>query len=353
MFTIRNFETKTLSWWNGQKAKLDFNPPYQRKGKLWSEKDKSFLIDSILNGFDLPKIYIADFTFIESKLNRNKKPYAIIDGKQRFEAIFDFFEGKLSLDSEFSFYENPDLKLGGLSFQDLKTNYPEIASIFENYNLSVISIITNEDSKINELFVRLNKSKALTGAELRNAMQGIVPELIRKISEHDFFKNKVRFSITRGQDSNTAAKLLLIEFRGKFVDTKKVQLDRFVKEALEAESDNFESSSNKVIQILDEMNSAFLDKDILLRSSGIIPIYYLIFRNYSLKTPIREFLYNFDMQRKNHVQLTKEGKNDEVDIDFLKFENFTKSMNDQGSLKGCFEIIVKKMKETVPNIVYK
>ncbi len=345
MFTIRNFETKTLSWWHNQKEKLDFNPPYQRKGKLWSTKDKTFLIDSILNGFDLPKIYIADFTFVESKLNKSKKPYAIIDGKQRFEAIFDFFEGKIALDPDFNYYKNKNINIGGMSYQDLKTNYPEIASEFENYNLSVISIITDEDSKINELFVRLNKSKALTGAELRNAMEGIVPNLIREITEHGFFREKIKFTTNRGQDNNTAAKLLLTEFRGKLVDTKKVQLDRFVNEAVDAESDNFESAALKVKSILDNMYTSFLDKDNLLKSSGLIPVYYMLFKEFSNSTTLRTFLYTFDIERKKAIKLSKEGST--VDVDYLKFENFTKSMNDQGSLKGCYDILEKKLKENL------
>lgn len=344
MFTIRNFETKTLSWWHNQKDKLDFNPPYQRKGKLWSTKDKTFLIDSILNGFDLPKIYIADFTFVESKLNKSKKPYAIIDGKQRFEAIFDFFEGKIALDPDFNYYKNKDIKIGGTSYQDLKINFPEVASEFENYNLSVISIITDEDSKINELFVRLNKSKALTGAELRNAMEGVVPNLIRNITEHEFFLDKIKFTTNRGQDNNTAAKLLLTEFRGKLVDTKKIQLDRFVTEAVDAESDNFESAAIKVKSVLDSMYKSFLDKDNLLKSSGLIPVYYTLFKDFSNKSTLRTFLYNFDLERKKAIKLSKEGIT--VDVDYLKFENYTKSMNDQGSLKGCYDILEKKLKES-------
>jgi uncharacterized protein with ParB-like and HNH nuclease domain len=60
------------------------DPPYQRRGRLWSLTDKAYLIDSILNGYDIPKFYVADFTWGKSALNRRKLPYAIIDGKQRF-----------------------------------------------------------------------------------------------------------------------------------------------------------------------------------------------------------------------------------------------------------------------------
>ena len=152
MFTVAKLEPKPLRWWMSQRAKIDMNPPYQRHGRLWSKTDKAFLIDSILNNYDIPKIYIADFTFGNVRLNKKGLPYAIIDGKQRLEAMFDFYNGSLILDDEFVFQQNPTLKLGGLGYTDLTKNYPEIADIFNIYPLSVVHIITDEEGKINELF---------------------------------------------------------------------------------------------------------------------------------------------------------------------------------------------------------
>src|SRR4051812_17968171 len=116
-FTVRAFEAKTLSWWRARKPQIDMSPPYQRRGRLWSPADKAYLIDSIINGFDVPKFYIAEFTYSDSKLNKKKLPFAIIDGKQRFEAIFDFFEGQVTLNSDFVFLDDPSLKLGGLGYR--------------------------------------------------------------------------------------------------------------------------------------------------------------------------------------------------------------------------------------------
>ena len=97
---IRRFEQKTLSWWNNHRAEIDMEPLYQRRGRLWSTADKAYLIDSILNGFDIPKIYIADFTYANTPLNHHNTAYAVIDGKQRFEAIFDFFDNELPLSED-------------------------------------------------------------------------------------------------------------------------------------------------------------------------------------------------------------------------------------------------------------
>src|SRR6267154_4252297 len=123
-FKITRFEARTLSWWKTRRDKIDMEPPYQRRGRLWSDTDKAYLIDSILNGYDVPKIYMADFTWGESNLNKKKLPYAIIDGKQRFEAIFGFFDNVVTLNDDFVYLAKPSLVLSGMGYKDLVTNHP-------------------------------------------------------------------------------------------------------------------------------------------------------------------------------------------------------------------------------------
>jgi hypothetical protein len=345
MFRVRPFEARTLSWWNDERASIDMTPPYQRRGRLWSPNDKAYLIDSILNDFDIPKVYIADFTYVDSPLNAGKKPYAVIDGKQRFEAIFDFFDAKLILNDDFIYYENPSLKLGKLSYKDLKSNYPKLASKFENFNLSVVSVITDEEAKIQDLFVRLNSSKPLSGAELRNAMQGEVPHLIRQVASHQFFKLNIAFNVTRGQDQNVAAKLLLIEFRGRFVDTKKFQLDRFVEEGLKTESVDFDHSVQLVRSYLDLMNTVFIKEDPLLKSEGPVTLYYWFIRNNrEYADSIREFLVTFERDRVLNRKTMKNASG-RVSDELLNYDILSRSVNDKTSLVRRYRILVRRFLE--------
>lgn len=365
MFSVRTFDPKTISWWHMEKDQIDFEPPYQRKGKLWSDRDKSFLIDSVINRFDIPKIYLADFTFGNNKsfdLNPSKKSYAIIDGKQRFEALFDFIDNKVTLNQDFVYLDEPSIALGGLSYKDLKANYPRIASKFDNFPLSVMSVITDQEGMINELFVRLNNSKPLTGSELRNAMKGIVPRLIKNISSLEFFKTKIKFATSRAQDANAAAKLLLLEFRGKFVDTKKIDLDRFVVEAQEAETSNFESAASRVEKVVALMNDAFTEKDVLLKSSGVLPAYYWLFKQNALQyQKIRPFLQDFERDRTGFIKRNKaaayqddaptinqltnslnfEAGDIHVDIDafYRAYQSYLRNPNDQSGIQGVFQIL--------------
>jgi hypothetical protein len=90
MFKIRSFPKKTIRWWHGKAGSIDFNPDFQRTSRVWKGRDRAFLIDSILNGYDIPKFYVADFTKHDvPDLNVERKDFAVIDGKQRFTPCSD------------------------------------------------------------------------------------------------------------------------------------------------------------------------------------------------------------------------------------------------------------------------
>jgi hypothetical protein len=342
IFKINPFEAKTLSWWRTRKNQIDMSPPYQRRGRLWSSTDKAYLIDSILNGFDVPKIYVADFTWGNSPLNRRRLPYAIIDGKQRFEAVFDFFDGNIVLNDDFVHRESPHLKLGGLGYQDLIKNHAEVGEIFDNYNLSVVSVVTSREDLINELFVRLNRSKPLTGAEVRNAMSGPAPKLFRKVAKHEFFTTYVAFGVIRGQDLNAAAKLMMFEYEGKLSETKKKNMDRFTKDSAKADRAKLELAARRVLDTLEDMTEIFLPHDRLLLSAGTIPVYYWLVRYAPTKTQrfIRQFLIEFEEARKkNRILSSEEPRSVRVDRQLVEFDNFNRSTNDQASHEGRFNIL--------------
>ena len=344
MFKVTQFEPKTLRWWFSQRLKIDLNPPYQRHGRLWSTTDKAFLVDSIVNEYDVPKIYIADFTFGHTQLNTQGLPYAIIDGKQRLEALFDFFEGKLVLDADFVFQQNPSMKLGGLGYSDLKSNYPDIADIVDNYPLSVMRVITDNEDNINELFVRLNRSKPLTGAEIRNAMTGPVPGIIRSLITHDVFQSCIRFPLTRGQDKNAAAKLLLFEYESKMTETKRRNLDQFTLGAKQ-EKDRLELASRRVMDVLDRMSEIFLPRDMLLGSAGILPVYYWFVRLCQVKddSMIREFLVEFERKRKlSRASTSDPSTRKQPDKEFVEFDGFNRNTNDIASHLGRMVILQKQ-----------
>lgn len=336
--------SKPLVWWFSHRDQIDMAPPYQRRGRLWSSSDKAYLVDSIINGFDVPKLYLADFQMGESPLNRSRLPYAIIDGKQRLEAIFDFFENKLVLNEDFSWRQDPSLKLGGLSLRDLRSGYPKVAEVFETETVDIMSVVTNDEADINELFVRLNRSKPLTGAEIRNAMLGPVSEMIRNVTRHAFFSENIKFSTTRAGDYNAAAKLVLFEYENKMTSTKKRDLDAFTNPD-RLDRSRLELAGRRALDNLDNMQEVFLPKDDLLASAGSVPVYYWLVRDASLETQpvIREFLVSFEKDRRENRKRQIAGVARDAHPIFARYDAFNRSTNDLGSYNGRFEILKHEM----------
>jgi hypothetical protein len=346
MFAVQQSPARTLIWWLEQRDEIDFSPAYQRQGGVWTDYDKAYLIDSIINEFDIPKFYFADFTYASTPLNLKRKRYAIIDGKQRFEAILSFFDGTLSLNKDFVYLSEPTLKLAGLSYKDLKTNYPKVAMRFENFNPTIMSVITDDEGLVSDLFVRLNRSRPLAGSEVRNAMKGLVADRIRDLAGHRFFKENIRFSTKRMQQNNTAAKLLLIEHRGKLVDTKKANLDRLVVEGAQAgsASADFTRAATRVSTVLNGMaDLIFTKRDPLLQSEGPVPIYYWLARNTSVgHNMIREFLLNFEDSRKRNREVPPNS--DAADRELLEYDIYNRATNDAGSLSARYVILLNRFR---------
>lgn len=368
-----------ISWWD-DKSDLDLDPIYQRKGQVWSEKQKQALVDTVLNGFDIPKLYFADFALLDSNLNPNRKKYAVIDGKQRMLAFFGFFEGEFTLAKDFIMFDNPDLRLGGLAYKDLVSSHPKIARKFENSSLPIMSVITDDEQKINELFIRLNTSKPLVGAEIRNAMIGEVPQLIRELADHPFWA-RTRFNKSRGQDKNAAAKLLLLEHAGTFIDTKKRQLDQLVLDAnknnailtihdldsdldpelelesmeitagevadaaIDAENTDIARSADRVKANLDRLVNLFIDKDPVLAQQALIPVIYWLAREAkpSTLTALRRFLLRFESERLENRSRPAEDKS--RDLKLNDFELMARSSNDQQSISKRYSIVRERFEK--------
>jgi len=336
LFKMQRMEARTLTWWRARRDRIDVDPSYQRKGRRWSTSDKQYFIDSILNGFDIPKFYVADFTWGDSALNEKKLEYAVIDGKQRFEAIFDFFDDKFTLASDFKYMRQPSLPVGGVKYSDLKSDFPDIAEIFDNFNLDVMGVITSGKEFVEELFVRLNRSKPLSGAEIRNAMTGEISSIIRNIRDQEFFISNIRFNTARGQDLNCAAKIFIFEISGGFQETKKTNLDKFIRDD-NYPKDHVESSLQKIILTLEIMSEVFQFKDVLLQSEGQIPVYYWLFRNtVGENLPyIRDFLELFQRELASQDNDRSFLQPDELH----KYKLASRSINDRNSHQLRYTIL--------------
>jgi hypothetical protein len=290
---------RTILQWYSERDNLDLSPSYQRRGDLWPLRYRQLLINSVLNGFDVPKIYMADFTYVESNLNENRKPFALIDGKQRLTTFFAFLGDTLRLDDTPVYWQRERLNLNGFSYPELQYRYPGLARKFEEFTPTVMSVISDSLEDVQELFIRLNLSVSISGPEKRNAMPGPLPHLIRDLSVHEFFRKYATFPINRGQDLNAAAKFLLMEDLQGFASVKKKDLDRFVDEAKDRPKADFEEAHARAHQTLGIMSKVFRTEDPILSRQAQITIYYWLCRTHgsTIGPRIRDFLHHFELER--------------------------------------------------------
>lgn len=308
---------------------IDLSPTYQREGGVWTAAKRQLLIDTIINKFDVPKIYVHQFSKPIVKDGKSIQ-YAVIDGKQRIETLFKFIEGEFALDPDFEYFHGDEVNAGNMTYNDLARSYPDLKTDFDSAPLDVVTIQTEDTELIEEMFSRLNEAVPLNAAEKRNAKPGPVPDAVRRLSRHAFWQNKVPFSNTRYRHYDLAAKMLYIESRKTVPDTKKAYLDKFFEDNSKASGADIEPYFKAASEVLDEMNAVFVEKDSLLRSVGMLIIYFHLFkaaRAAQIALPSRAMLSDFEETRRKNKTLAEQDIAS-AEYDLLEFDRYAQSPND-------------------------
>ena len=343
------FETYGLAHNNvlsvySDRDRVDMSPAYQRQGEIWSIEKQQLLIDSIINRFDIPKLYFHKLEKAESR--KRKKDYAVVDGRQRLEAVFGFLDGHFALAKDFEFLADKSVGAAGMTYADLAKQYPKLKQRLDSFALPIICIETDDLDLIDDLFFRLNEAVPLNAAEKRNAIGGDMAAAIKEIAASPFFQKKIRFSNKRYQHLEVAARLLFIEFNlrhEKILDTKKPLLDQFVRDHKSGKKAAVAKLKDRVLSVLSVMASQFVGKDVLLASQGAVPIYYLIFREAMssgklTKLSRRRFAaFNAERQKNRDLAANDLGK---ADYELLEFDRMSQQgTNDASSIRERSRIL--------------
>jgi uncharacterized protein with ParB-like and HNH nuclease domain len=296
-FDIREYPTKTLSWWFHNRDNIDFDPEFQRKSNSWTQKQKVYLIDSILNGFDIPKLYVADFSFIKSEINKSNKIFAIVDGKQRLNTIFSFMNNEFKLTKQIHLLEHPSISLDGVYYTDLHLNHPQLGIDFDNYTLTIMSIITDNYTIFNQMFVRLNSGLPLKGAEIRKGAQTAISEAVNIIAKHPLFsdpKSGINHKSKNPSVDNESAKILYLAFMGDYADTKKSDLDEFVFNLSISGVEDIRPYMNKVLDILDLIHANLTKECFYLRRVSDFTVVFLFVLENRARLKSEDMFYVLD-----------------------------------------------------------
>jgi hypothetical protein len=160
---MKNFDSRTysindfLEW--SDNDQLELAPKFQRKS-VWTDKARSYLMDTIVEGKPIPKV------FIRQKINplTRKSVREVVDGQQRLRTILSF------LKDGFVINKRHNKKYGGLYFSQLTQIDDEIQTFILAYEVSVDLLVNMSDPDVLDVFGRLNSySVTLNEQEKLNA----------------------------------------------------------------------------------------------------------------------------------------------------------------------------------------
>lgn len=196
-----------------QYKELDFDSEFQRKAGLWSNKQKSQLIESIFLNIPLPAFYF-DAT------NQNK--WVIIDGLQRLTSIKEFVVDKTLKLSEMEFLSDLNGKTYDQIPRSLQRRIDET-----DITAYIVNPATPPNVKYN-IFKRINTGGlVLEPQEIRNALfQGSSTRYLKKLAQCEAFISATGKSIhsDRMQDREFCLRyvaftaLPLVEYKGNLDD---------------------------------------------------------------------------------------------------------------------------------------
>lgn len=197
--------------WN-RNHRLELKPDFQRN-EVWTKAAQIMLIDTIIRGIPIPKIYI------KSIIHEGNTYRVVLDGQQRLTAILKFVEDKLKLGKP---YEG---EYFGKTFSELPL---DVQNDILRYTIDINEIFNPTDDQIRDLYARVNKyTVQLNKQELRKAdFPGDFISLSEELSEMEFFEKSKIFSVKQRRrmlDVEYIEELLSIMLEG--IHEKKEHLD--------------------------------------------------------------------------------------------------------------------------------
>lgn len=248
MSKFLNTTNRTVVWFKktNENGELQMKPPFQRN-PVWTHPQKSYLIDSVLNGFPVPEIYMQEF--VDETGNER---HIIIDGQQRIRACLEFVEGRFEIKVE----ESPSW--GGMKFDDLS---PEDKRKVFGYTFIVRLLPEMSDEDIRGIFQRLNKNVvALNAQELRQATYwGPFIRTMQEIANYGYWSTTGIFTplnIRRMMDIEFISEVSIALLHGH--QNKKESLDQYYL-AYEEEFESREELIAKFQKVIFELEQLYPD----------------------------------------------------------------------------------------------
>ncbi len=209
-------------------------PDYQREPNVWNETKRGMLIDSMLVGIDIPKIYL---------FRHDGNSYDCVDGQQRIRSVYEFLDGDISLPN-------------GRKWNRLTV--AEKATI-TNYNFTIAVITNATDDELRELFQRLQLGTPLNAGEKLHAMKGEMRDFVFDNGKHHPFFKAIRIPKRRFAKETVLAQICINSFyrslQGSFYRARYDDLRIFFEQY--AKLDKYKREVRRITQTLDLLHRSF------------------------------------------------------------------------------------------------
>lgn len=339
-----NAKTWNLSTINRREPKINPQPQYQRTG-VWSDKKNQLLIDTILRGYDIPKIYLR-------KSSDTKYEHEVIDGQQRLKAIWGFYNNNYPLGDE-----SKDLAIdfSGKKYEDLPN---DILDDLDLYELSIVIIEESSDIEIRDLFLRLQEGVPLNPPEKRNAMIGNMRDFVADLTSHKVFQ-VVPSEDKRFKYADWLAHVVCLELANGATDIKAKNLKDMYQNNKKFDKDS--KTAKSVKKILNFIYESFEEATPELNIQwGFIDFYLLISlltKEYILKNKNQEFAsfyIGFEKERRaieDPAELIE--KQDEWAKDLYNYIEAFKAGGVRKNIETRNEVYTRKLFREIVNLITK
>lgn len=204
--------------WHSENS-LILSPKFQRR-RVWPRKARAYLIDTILRGMPIPKLYMRQHLDVEGA----RTIHEVVDGQQRLAAVLEFYQSNLKLSSDHEHY--PKATYSTLAKDEQRT--------FLGYEFSVDLLTDATDAEVLDVFARINSySVPLNAQEKRNAKYfGVFKTTVYALGwDHlEFWKTHRVLSdtaIARMREAELTSELIVAMLDG--LQDKKKALDGYYK----------------------------------------------------------------------------------------------------------------------------
>lgn len=315
---MKNFDSRTYSIndfveWD-EKKQLSLSPKFQRKA-VWSENAKSYLMDTIVRGKPIPKVFIRQSINVETRQSLRE----VVDGQQRLRTILAY------INDEFVISKKHNAKYGGYFFSQLNSIDNEIQANILNYELAVDLLVNLPDNEILDIFGRLNSYSVILNEQEKIHANHFGPYkiLVDKISYkyNDFWiENKIlnNQEVLRMADITLVADLVIAICDG-------IQSKKQIKAYYNKFENDFPFDPEEIEELFDYTIRLIFDvfgTEIRKTEFQRIHLFYTLFVTFNhlikpiknLSVPLHDFTDNIGQVKEYLTSLTRLFKNEKIKV---------------------------------------